>query len=142
MAFSSNHHYVTVRDNAYAYGADVFERGLKMAKEQKIPYKFDGLNVSCPTFDDLQNLYNLFFTLDNFDLRIIYRAGYQFKDLGSRIYFRVGSSIVQIWSYAAENSEKLSEGAGGNRVYLPVYCSFNAINDLVFDSVHVASIFY
>lgn len=138
----SNHFYVVVRDVAYMYSQETFETGLKLAKERKISFKFDGLCVNCTTFNDLENLYRLFFTDENRFLRGVYDSGYQFRDLGSRIYFKVNGMTVQIWAYAAENSGKLTEGAGGSRVYIPVYCSFFSVNDIVFDSIHVSSVFY
>lgn len=136
----TEHYFLTVRDTAYTYTPAVFESGLKYARDNNIPFSQDGNVINCPTIENLESLYNMFFTGPNAFLRVIYNSGYQFKDLGRRIYFKVNGMTVQIWALCAENTGKLTEGAGGTVVYIPVYCSFNAITDLVFDSVHVASV--
>jgi hypothetical protein len=63
-----------------------------------------------------------------------------FRYLGNHAYFKVNSVIVQTWALVTYVNGKLSEGAGPPPIWLPVYASFDALTDPVFDDPRVVSL--
>ena len=47
---------------------------------------------------------------------------------------------MQTWALVTLVDGKLTEGAGNPSVWLPVYCSFDALTDPVFDDPRVVSL--
>jgi hypothetical protein len=97
--------------------------------------------VDCPTLTDLTNLYQLFYSGPNSsNFQVWNTTSPRFRDLGNRAYFKVKGFIVQTWALVTYVNGKRSEGAGNPQIWLPIYCSFDALTDPVFDDPRVVSL--
>jgi hypothetical protein len=112
--------------------------GAAAAKAAGVKFSLVGSVVDCPTLADLSNLYT-YFEAGNND-QAFTSTSTRFRDLGSRAYFKVKGFVVQTWALVTVVEGKLTEGAGNPSIWLPVYCSFDATLDGVFDAPHVISL--
>ena len=112
--------------------------GAAAAKAAGVKLSLVGSVVDCPTLADLSNLYQYFETGNND--QAFTSTSTRFRDLGSRAYFKVKGFVVQTWALVTVVEGKLTEGAGNPSIWLPVYCSFDATLDGVFDVPHVISL--
>ena len=133
--------YTIMKDGGYTYNEAALSIGITAARAAGVTLSQVGTVIDCPTLTDLTNLYQLFYTGPN-------AANYQtwnttstrFKDFGKRAYFKVNGQTVQVWALVSHVNGKLTEGAGNPSVWLPVYCSFDSLEDPVFDDPRVASL--
>lgn len=141
MSGTGTRFYRVIQIGGFVYSKNTLEIGLAAAKAERISYIQEGTVISCPTLTDLENLYTLFFTGPNeFNNQVWNNLNTRFRDMGNRAYFKVNGMVVQIWALVTQVEGKLTEGAGQAPVWLPVYCSFDASDDPVFDEPRVASL--
>ena len=134
--------FFAVKDiGGYTYSRNALNIGTAAAKAAGIKFTQIGTNVDCPTLNDLTNLYQLMYTgANSANYQVWSTTSTRFRDLGSRAYFRVKGFIVQTWALVTLVDGKLTEGAGNPSIWLPVYCSFDALTDPVFDDPRVVSL--
>ena len=134
--------FFTIKDiGGYTYNQTALNIGTAAAKAAGVKFSQIGTVVDCPTLTDLTNLYQYFYTGPNAsNYQIWNTTSTRFRDLGNRAYFKVKGFIVQTWALVTLVNGKLTEGAGSPPVWIPVYCSFDAISDPVFDDPRVVSL--
>ena len=125
----------------YTYTQAALNIGTAAARRAGVRLSQVGTVVNCPTLTDLTNLYELFYTGANSgNFQVWDTTSTRFRDLGNRAYFKVNGFIVQTWALVTLVNGKLSEGAGSPPVWIPIYCSFDALSDPVFDAPRVVSL--
>jgi hypothetical protein len=134
--------FFSVKDiGGYTYNRAALTIGTAAAKAAGVKFTLIGTVVDCPTLTDLTNLYQYFDTGANSgNTQIWSTTSTRFRDLGSRAYFKVKGFVVQTWALVTVVDGKLTEGAGNPSIWLPVYCSFDALSDPVFDAPRVVSL--
>ena len=134
--------FFSVKDiGGYTYSRNALNIGIAAAKAAGIKFTQIGTVVDCPTLTDLTNLYDLFSTGANSgNYQVWSTTSTRFRDLGSRAYFKVKGFIVQTWALVTLVNGKLTEGAGNPSIWLPVYCSFDALTYNVFYDHRVVSL--
>ena len=125
----------------YIYNRNALNIGTAAAKAAGISFTQIGTVVNCPNLASLTSLYDLFSTGANSSNYTIWSTTTsRFRDLGSRAYFKVNGFIVQTWALVTHVNGKLTEGAGQPSVWLPIYASFDAYTDPIFDDPRVVSL--
>jgi hypothetical protein len=134
--------FFAIRDiGGYIYSRNALNIGTAAAKAAGISFTQIGTVINCPNLASLTNLYRLFDTGANINNFTVWdTTSSRFRDLGSRAYFKVNGFIVQTWALVTHVNGKLTEGAGQPSVWLPVYASFDALTDPVFDDPRVVSL--
>ena len=134
--------FYTIKDvGGYTYSESALNIATAAARAARIKFSQVGTMIDCPTLADLTSLYDLFTTGPNEDNFVIWSSlSTRFKDLEKRDYFKVNGFVVQIWALVTQVEGILTEGAGNPSIWLPVYCSFDAYTDGVFDNPRVASL--
>ena len=134
--------FYTVKEiGGFTYSEAALSIGTAAARAAGIKFSQVGTVIDCPTLTDLEGLYELFYTGANESNYEVWNStSTRFKDLGRRAYFKVKGMTVQTWALVTYVNGKLSEGAGNPSIWLPVYCSFDAIADPIFDGPSVASL--
>jgi hypothetical protein len=132
--------FYSVKDiGGYTYNKSTLNIGTAAAKAAGIKFSQVGTVVDCPTLTDLTNLYQIFGSNPAY-YTVWDTTSSRFRDMGNRAYFKVRGYIVQTWALVTLVNGKLSEGAGPAPVWIPVYCSFDALTDPVFDDPRVVSL--
>jgi hypothetical protein len=125
----------------YVYTRSALNIGTAAAKAAGVKFTQIGTVVDCPTLADLTSLYQYFDSGANAGNYTVWnKSNTRFRDLGNRAYFKVKGFVVQTWALVTEVNGKLTEGAGSLPVWIPVYASFDALTDPVFDDPHVVSL--
>jgi hypothetical protein len=125
----------------YVYKRSALNIGTAAAKAAGVKFSHIGTVVDCPTLADLTSLYQYFFSGANSgNFEEWNKTNTRFRDLGSRAYFKVKGFVVQTWALVTEVDGKLTEGAGKPPQWIPVYASFDALTDPVFDDPRVVSL--
>lgn len=134
--------FFTLNDiGGHTYSQNALTLGINAAKSAGVKLSQIGTVVDCPTLTDLTNLYHLFYTGTNAsNFQVWNTLSTRFRDLGNRAYFKVKGMTVQVWALVVVVNGKLTEGSGQPPIWIPVYCSFDAIADPIFDSPRVASL--
>lgn len=134
--------FYSIKDiGGYTYARAALNIGTAAARTAGVKLTQVGTVVDCPTLTDLTNLYQYFYTGPNSSNFTVWNTtSTRFRDLGNRAYFKVRGMIVQTWALVTLVDGKLSEGAGPPPIWLPVYCSFDALSDPVFDDPRVVSL--
>jgi hypothetical protein len=140
-AITGTRFYAIKEVGGYTYSQSALNIGTAAARAAGVKLSQVGTVVDCPTLTDLTALYDLFSTGPNSsNYQVWNTTSTRFKDLGRRAYFKVKGQIVQVWALVTHVNGKLTEGAGNPSIWLPVYCSFEALTDPVFDDPRVASL--
>lgn len=141
MSGTGSKFYAIKEIGGYTYSKNALAIGTAAAKTAGIKFTQVGTVIDCPTLTDLTNLYDLFTSGANASNYHVWNTtSTRFKDLGNRAYFKVKGFVVQIWALVTQVEGKLTEGAGPSPIWLPVYCSFDALTDPIFDNPRVVSL--
>ena len=134
--------FFAIRDiGGYTYSRNALNIGTAAAKAAGIQFTQVGTVVNCPNLASLTSLYELFYTGANASNFTVWNTtSPRFRDLGNRAYFKVNGFIVQTWALVTYVNGKLSEGAGNPSIWLPIYASFDALTDPIFDDPRVVSL--
>lgn len=125
----------------YTYSRNALTIGVAAARAAGVRCTQIGSVIDCPTLADLTNLYDRFTTGANAsNFQVWNTTSTRFRDLGNRAYFKVKGFVVQTWALVTQVEGKLTEGAGMPSIWLPVYCSFDALTDPIFDNPRVVSL--
>ena len=141
MSGSGSKFFVIREIGGYVYTRSALNIGTAAAKTAGVKLSQVGSVIDCPTLADLTNLYQYFDSGANVgNYQVWNKTNTRFRDLGNRAYFKVKGFIVQTWALVTEVNGKLTEGAGTPPLWLPVYASFDALTDPVFDDPRVVSL--
>jgi hypothetical protein len=134
--------FFSIKDiGGHTYNRNALTIATAAAKAAGIKFAQVGTVVDCPTLNDLTQFYQLCDSGANIgNFQIWNTTSTRFRDLGSRAYFKVKGFVVQTWALVTHVNGKLTEGAGNPSIWLPVYCSFDALTDPVFDDPRVVSL--
>lgn len=126
----------------HVYTRSALNIGTAAARTAGVRFSQIGTVVDCPTLADLTSLYGYFDnpSVNAGNYQVWSKTNTRFRDLGNRAYFKVKGFIVQTWALVTEVNGILTEGVGPLPMWLPVYCSFDALADPVFDDPRVVSL--
>ena len=138
---AANKSFLTVvGDIAKVYPEANLAAALARATRNKIPYTRVGDNINCTNLQNLTTIYSYLFATPQ--IPVFISKSTLLKPINKIVTFQVNFLTVQALSLCEWVNGKLVEGNSGIRYYVPVFVSFDASADLVFNAVRVASISY